>query len=271
MLIIDGTYLIYKSYYRTKKLEKTILIENETHFKRIVRNNFLKILASVKNKFQPQFLFIAFDSDGKNFRNDLLPSYKAHRKEKPPELEGIKLEIYQFLKSNHFCFQIAKDVEADDLIASYIESHPNERISIYTGDGDLAALVNQHVTLLLDKGKKIQEITIQNFHHFFAVPPMLFSDYKALQGDKSDNVKGVDGLFRSEAIHLLLEYHSIANYYDSGNVHYLYPKLLSFKEKVLVNQQVTSLKKDCVLLFRKEQARIAAVTIPRNLEKKLGW
>ncbi|PGK51089.1 hypothetical protein CN918_25200 [Priestia megaterium] len=271
MLIIDGTYLIYKSYYRTKKLEKSISIENETHFKRIVRNNFLKILASVKNKFQTKFLFIAFDSDGKNFRNDLLPSYKAHRKEKPPELEGIKLEIYQFLKSNHFCFQIAENVEADDLIASYIESNPNERISVYTGDGDLAALVNQNVRLLLDKGKKIQEITIQNFHHFFAVPPSLFADYKALQGDKSDNVKGVDGLFRTEAIHLLLEYHTIANYFTSGEDHYLYSKLLQFRDKVLINQKVTSLKKDCSLTFKKEQAKIESITIPRNLERKIGW
>lgn len=271
MLIIDGTYLIYKSFYRTKKLEKNFNIENEVHFKRIVRNNFLKILSKIKQKYQPNYLFIPFDSDGKNFRNDLLPSYKANRKEKPPELDMIKQEIYHFMKTNHFCFQMAENVEADDLIASYIQANPTEKISIFTGDGDLAALVNENVTVLLDKGRKIQETTIQNFHHFFSVPPALFSDYKALQGDKSDNVKGVNGLFRTEAMHLLMEYHSIENYFEKGKKHHLYDKLLAQKEKILINKQVTSLKTDCPILITKQQSNIRNIQMPSNLQNKIGW
>lgn len=271
MLIIDGTYLIYKSFYRTKKMENDLGIENEAHFKKVVRNNFLKILSKIKHKYKPNHIFIAFDSDGKNFRNQILPTYKANRKEKPPELEGVKTEIYQFLKVNNFCFQVAKDVEADDLIASFISAYPNEKIQIFTGDGDLAALVNNHVTLLLDKGRKIQEINIQNFHHFFSIPPVLFPDFKALQGDKSDNVKGVDGLFRTEAIHILLEYQTIENYFEKGHSHYLFSKMLQHKEKIFTNKVVTTLKTDCPLLFDKNQALVKRFYIPRNLEKKIGW
>lgn len=252
-------------------MENDLGIENEVHFKKVVRNNFLKILSKIKHKYKPSHIFIAFDSDGKNFRNQLLPSYKANRKEKPPELEGIKNEIYQFLKVNNFCFQIAQDVEADDLIASYITKYPTENVQIFTGDGDLAALVNNHVTLLLDKGRKIQEINIQNFHHFFSIPPKLFSDFKSLQGDKSDNVKGVDGLFRTEAIHILLEYQTIENYFENGDSHYLFPKMSQHKEKILTNKIVTTLKTDCPLSFDKLQSSVHRFYIPRNLEKKIGW
>lgn len=271
MLIIDGTYLIYKSFYRTKKMEKNIDIENETHLKRIARNNFFKILSKIKNKFKPDYIFIAFDSGGANFRNELLSSYKANRKEKPPELEVVKNEIYRFLKTNNFCFQVASNVEADDLIASYIEQHPNDKIKVFTGDADLAALVSNNVTLLLDKGQKIQETTIQNFHHFFSVPPKLFSDYKALQGDKSDNVKGVDGLFRTEALHILLEFQSIENFFEHGKHHYLYNKLIATKNEILINKEVTCLKKDCSLEFKKEEANINRFYIPKNLQSKIGW
>lgn len=252
-------------------METTITIENEIHFKRIVRNNFLKILSSVKKMVHPTHIFIAFDSDGKNFRNQLLPSYKENRKEKPPELELIKNEIYHFLKVNNFCFQIAENVEADDLIASYIEKSPNESIHIFTGDSDLAALVNKKAILLLDKGKKIQEITIQNFHHFFSIPPALFPDYKALQGDKSDNLKGVDGLFRTEALHILLEYKTIENFFNVGQNHYLFDKLTKYKDKILINKTVAKLKKDCELYFTKEQCSINHFYIPRNIENKINW
>jgi len=265
MLLIDGTYVIYKSFYRTKNVGKNITIHNDTHFKKIARNNFMKILKNIVEKCKYDHLFIVFDEDGENFRNELLPSYKATRKEKEPELKVVKKEVYRFLESNHFCFQIANNVEADDLIASYIYQHPQEKIGVYTGDKDLAALVNQNVTLFLDKDGKIQEVTIHNFHHFFNVPPPLFADFKSLQGDKSDNIKGVEGLFRTEALHLLLEYGCIETFFKEGENHHLYDKLCPFEKQILLNKQVATLKKDCLIsLKHKNDALVSNYVFPHS-------
>lgn len=271
MLIIDGTYLIYKSYYRTKKIEDSFGISNDIHFKRIARNMFLKLLSSIKNKFNPSEFFIVFDCEGNNFRHAILPSYKSNRKEKPKELAEIKHEVYQFLTLHNFPFQIADNVEGDDLIASFVHQFPKKKISIFTGDGDMGALVRENVTLLLEKKKKIQEITMQNFHHFFPVPPCKMADFKALQGDKSDFVKGVDGLFRSETLHLLMEYHSVEEFFESGNEHYLFSKIAKDKEKILINKQVTSMKKDYPMEINLESIKVKNIHLPDKIANKVGW
>lgn len=271
MLIIDGTYLIYKSYYRTKKIEDAFGITNDIHFKKIARNMFLKMLSNIKNKFNPSELFIVFDCEGDNFRHSILPSYKSNRKEKPKELVEIKAEVYQFLKLHNFAFQIAEFAEGDDLIASYVHQFPHKEISIFTGDGDMGALVRKNVTLLLEKKKKIQEITTQNFHHFFPIPASKMADFKALQGDKSDFVKGVDGLFRTETLHLLMEYSSIEDFFEKGEIHHLYPKISKDKDKILINKLVTSMKTDYPMIVNDAFANVENIYIPEKIASKVGW
>ena len=271
MLIIDGTYLIYKSYYRTKKIDDSFGISNETHFKRIARNMFLKLLSSIKNKFNPTELFIVFDCEGKNFRHSILPSYKSNRKEKPKELFEIKQEVYQFLSLHNFPYQIADNVEGDDLIASFVSQFPDKKVSIYTGDGDMGALVGNNVTLLLEKKKSVQKITIQNFHHFFPIPPNRMADFKSLQGDKSDFVKGVDGLLRSETLHLLMEYNSVEEFLEKGQNHYLFPKIAKDKDKILINKQVTSMKTDYPMVINDHETKIENIQLPDKIANKVGW
>jgi DNA polymerase-1 len=271
MLIIDGTYLVYKSYYRGDKIRKTNGIDNFDHFKKIVRNMFLKSLFRLKNTYKPTSLFIVFDAEGGNFRNVLLPSYKANRKEKPEGLYEIKLEIYDFLEQHNFTYQISENTEADDLIASYVHQNPNDKVMIYTGDGDLAALVNSNVTLLLEKIKKIRVVTTENFHHFFHVPPKRFAEFKALQGDKSDNIKGVDGLFRTQVLQFFMEFPSLESFFEIGKDHYLFQKINSEREKILVNIAVSTMKLDCEIKINKQHARLSHIYLPETLATKLSW
>ena len=248
MLIIDGTFLVYKSYYRANKIRERSTDEiSLEHFVNIARNNFLRMVSFIKNKFSFRAMVIVFDPEGANFRNQLLPSYKSNREEKPEDLIHVKNAIYDFIRENRFAFQIADGVEGDDLIASFIQKYPNEKMYVYSGDKDLAAVVDNNVSFLLENGKpttseeRIVKISIQNFHHYFPVPPSSMADFKALQGDKSDCIKGVDGLFRSQAIHLLIEFGSIENFFEKGKEHYLYQKLYEQREKILINKKVATI------------------------------
>lgn len=271
MLVIDGTYLVYKSYYRAKKIKEAYSITDEEHYRKIARNMFLKSVAKLKNKYKPSSLFIVFDCEGTNFRDELLPTYKSHRKNKPEDIFAVKSEIYHFLHIHNFAFQIAEGAEADDLIASFVYQNPTDKISIFTGDADMGALVSDHVDLLLEKKKKIQRITIHNFHHFFPVPPSKMADFKALQGDRSDFVKGVDGLFQNQVLHLLMEFHSVEEFFEKGQHHHLFDKISKEKEKVLINKQVTVMKNDCDITIDKNHAKIHHIYIPEKLIKSIGW
>lgn len=271
LLLLDGSYLIYKSYYRARKIKDGTGVSSEEHFQKIARNMFLKIVSSIKNKYNPVFMFFVFDGEGENFRHSLLPTYKSNRKEKPEDLLGVKTEIYQFLQLHNFPFQLSQGVEADDLMASFVKQHPNEKIQIFTGDADLGALVNPNVSLLLEKKKKVYHITVENFHHFFPVPPNKFSDFKALQGDKSDFVKGVDGLFKTQVLHLLMEYSSVEEYFEKGKEHYLFNKISQDKDKILVNKSVTKMLDNCEITYEKENMNVNRIYIPEKIASKINW
>lgn len=244
---------------------------SDKQFKRMIRNIFLKHLARLKKQFKVKSMFIVFDGDEKSFRKDLFPNYKANRKEKPKELVFIKAEIYNFLELHNFSFQISEREEADDLIASFIEQNKEEQIQIFSGDTDLATLVGENVTLLLDKQSKIHTITVENFHHFFVAPPNKMNEFKCLQGDKSDSIKGVSGLFSSEVIHLLMEFPTIEDFFEHGKEHHLYPKMVGEKEKILLNKEILTMRTDCEIKVKKEYMSISHIYIPEKLAKKIAW
>lgn len=77
-LIIDGNNLLYSSYHVSEKL--TQKIKNGTLF------FFLRVLISILKKGNYQKLLITFDGGGTNFRETLLPQYKAQRISMPDEL-----------------------------------------------------------------------------------------------------------------------------------------------------------------------------------------
>lgn len=277
MLIIDGTYLIYKSYYRAMKIrEKSVKPIADPHFTKIARNNFLKRVSLIINKTKATDMFIAFDPEGGNFRHELLPSYKSNRAEKTPELLMVKETIYDFLTQHHFCFQIADGYEGDDLIASVIHEYPDSHFEIFSGDKDLAALVSKNVDFLLEKNvaaaydERVVRITNQNFHKHFDVPASMMADYKSLLGDKSDSIRRVSGIHETEALHILFEYKTIEAYFESGHAHHLFAKMQKHKKSILINKQVASIKRDCPVKQDLSLA-ISSIDIPRYLCEKINW
>src|SRR4051812_12869462 len=107
-LIIDGNNLIYRCYYVSQKL--TIEKEIGTVF------IFLRIIISLLKENNYQKLFIAFDSDKKNFRHTLFPNYKINRSATPPELIQKIIIIQELLEKTGIAFAKLNSFEADDLI-----------------------------------------------------------------------------------------------------------------------------------------------------------
>ena len=87
-------------------------------------------------------------------------------------------------------------------------------IKIITGDRDLLQLVNKRVAVYL-AGDDQNYITDEDVVRKLGVRPKQVVDYKAIVGDKSDNIPGVPGVGEKTAISLLEKFGTLDNIYKN--------------------------------------------------------
>ena len=112
LFVIDGSYLLYRSYYAIKQLETSTGIPTQAIY------GFCRAIKKIIDTFSPQHLVVAWDSKGKNFRHDQHPSYKATRQKPPNDLFVQKEYIIQFLSTVKIAQINIDGYEGDDVIAS---------------------------------------------------------------------------------------------------------------------------------------------------------
>lgn len=121
-----------------------------------------------------------------NFRYTLYPEYKANRrdKEKPFWLEGIR----QYLKAN-FNAEVIDGQEADDALGI---AQTDDTI-ICSIDKDLLMIPGKHYNFVKDEFVTIdKDQAMRNFY------------MQCLTGDRSDNIKGIDGIGPKKAEKILV-------------------------------------------------------------------
>jgi len=155
---------------------------------------------------------VVFCLEGRSWRKDFYAPYKRNRKEarsaltqKEEEEDEAFWEIYaeftNFINEKTNCTVIQHpELEADDLIAGFIQSHPNDTHIIISTDGDFAQLIapnvkqyngvsNMTIThegYFDDKGKEIIEKKTKQPKPAPHPEWQLFE--KCMRGDTSDNV-----------------------------------------------------------------------------------
>jgi len=155
---------------------------------------------------------VVFCLEGRSWRKDYYEPYKRNRKEhrdamSPREAEEDKIffEVFddfkQFVDTKTNCTVLHNSVlEADDLIAGWIQNHPNDKHIIISTDGDFAQLIAHNVqqyngvsnTTITYKGyfdDKGHAVVDKKTGEAKAAPDpefMLFE--KCMRGDTSDNV-----------------------------------------------------------------------------------
>jgi DNA polymerase-1 len=100
--------------------------------------------------------------------------------------------------------------EADDVIGSLSVRAVAAGLDviIVTGDIDTLQLVNDHVRVLINRRGISDTVVydVEGVHQRFGFDPPLVADYKALQGDPSDNIPGVPGVGEKTAMNLIHEH-----------------------------------------------------------------
>lgn len=181
---------------------------------------FLNILFRVQDIIKPDCNIIVFDAHGKTFRHSLLHEYKSERKPMDKDLRLQFPLLQELLRYMGFNVIIREGVEADDVVASISKT---VHASGYTGvilssDKDLFQLLDTGITMIrpVKSGLSGAEFYDTNaFMKEFGFMPSSMSDYLAIVGDKSDNVKGITGIGEVGAKKLLAEYPTLEAIFES--------------------------------------------------------
>ena len=265
--IIDTHAEIFRAYYAIRSGLTSSVTGEATHAVFGFAGTLIRILSQLK----PKYLVAAIDTPGKTFRNDLYPAYKANRSAPPDDLVTQIHRILQLLDAFGILTLGKPEVEADDIIASLthaILNNPeaeNVDVTIVSRDKDLEQLLCDRVAML--DLHKDQTIDVQSLWETKGIKPSQVVDVLALMGDSSDNVPGVEKIGLKTAAQLIQQYDSVDGIF--GHIDEIKGKrrenLEKARSQIALAQQLVTLRKDAVLDFSMEQARVK----PLDLQKIL--
>jgi len=186
-LIIDGNNLLYRIFWTSN-----YKIEESNNPGQIFL--FLRSLKSYVDKFQPKNIYCTWDKKlewpSTNFRREATTvEYKAGRDDEKFKNVFENAEKIQELLSDlgvHNIYPLR--MEADDLMA-YLSSKLLGPNVIITTDKDLLQTVTKNTIVYTPIKKK--EISLDNFEEYTGVKKEYYISFRAVTGDKSDNIPGI--------------------------------------------------------------------------------
>ncbi|MBD2494129.1 DNA polymerase I [Nostoc sp. FACHB-280] len=222
-ILVDGHSLAFRSYFAFAKGRDGGL-RTKTGIPTSVCFGFLKSLLEVMTTQQPKAMAVAFDLGLPTFRHEADDTYKADRPGTPEDFVPDLKNLHELLEGLNLKIFTAPGYEADDVLGTLAQkaTAAGYKVKILTGDRDLFQLIDpdKEITVLNfspDALKRatnsITEFSVEQVKEKLGVLPTQIVDYKALCGDKSDNIPGVKGIGEKTAVQLLNTYGSLENIY----------------------------------------------------------
>jgi DNA polymerase-1 len=211
--LIDGNHLIHRAFHAisapltTSKGEPTNALFG-----------FTSIMLNVIELLEPECMAMTFDEKAPTFRHEMQEDYKGTRVKAPDELYVQIPRIREMCERFSIPIFSQGGFEADDFMGTLAKKAEEAGLTTYivTGDRDTLQLVNEHTFVVFPhKGFKEPQL-MDNAAVFekYGVRPDQMIDYKALVGDSSDNIKGVEGIGPVAAEKLLKQYGTLEEIYS---------------------------------------------------------
>jgi DNA polymerase-1 len=221
---------------------------------------FASVLLRIFEQDNPDFLMVAFDT-GKTFRDELFDEYKGTREKMPDDLVIQMKRVRQLVDVFNIPRLEVEGFEADDVLGSMAKKavEAGLGVKIITGDKDLLQLVNDRIMVSLP-GRSLadsRDFFQNDVIEYMGVRPDQIVDFKALVGDKSDNIPGVRGVGEKTAIKLLEEYDNLENIYahlDEIGAS-IRNKLENSQEEAKLSQKLAQIITNLEIPFDLDQAR----------------
>ena len=261
LYLIDGHALAYRTYFALSATPAGQRWMTSTGEPTAGIYGFTSVLFRILEQENPDFLAVAFDT-GKTFRDTLFPAYKATRAKMPDDLRPQIERIRQLVDAFNIPRLELEGFEADDVLGSAARQAASRGlgVKIITGDRDLLQLVQPLTIVSLPEGKLSDSkdyITDQDVVERMGVTPSQVVDYKALLGDKSDNIPGVPGIGEKTAQMLIGKYNDLDNVY--AHLDDIEPrwraKLETGRDSAYLSQELARIRVDLPVNIDLEQAR----------------
>tara|TARA_Y100001937_G_scaffold42749_1_gene60504 strand:- start:6846 stop:7688 length:843 start_codon:yes stop_codon:yes gene_type:complete len=215
--------------------------------------DFIRTIQSLSKSYEAARTIVCFDFGKSYYRMDMHEEYKGTRK-KPQDEDEIKKYEDFFAVLNDLPDQLDEEVlkfrgvEADDILAWITQnvSDKYEHTWVISSDRDLYQLVDDNVSIFNIFGRR--EITIESMREDFDVSPSEYMLSRIIEGDKSDNILGIEGIGPKRAQTLAREYKTLDSLLQAlpikGRSKYI-TNLNAGKEILIRNEKLINLKKYC--------------------------
>ena len=234
LVLVDGSAVFHRGYHAIPHLSNAEGVPTNATY------GFTTILLKVLADLKPKYAIVTWDKSSDTFRKDLYPEYKAHRKKQPDDLYAQIPYTKEVTEALGLPWVELDKFEADDIIGTLgrqAEKRGLETI-IVTGDLDELQLIDEH-TKVYTMRRGFTDTVIYDLEALkdrYGVNPQQFIDLKALKGDASDNIPGVEGVGEKTAKDLITTYGSLDGVYN--NLDQLKGKL---KERLEANKEMAYL------------------------------
>jgi DNA polymerase-1 len=206
-MLIDGHSLLHRAFYALP----TMTTSSGLHTNAVY--GFATMLNRLLEDEKPDYVTVAFDCAAPTFRHDAFADYKATR---PAMAEELRVQIplvQELVEAYNINSHLLEGYEADDIIGTLaFQAHEAGcSVVIVTGDKDALQLVRPAIEVLITRRgiTDMQRFTPELVLETMGINPEQVPDWKALVGDKSDNIPGVPGIGAKTATKLLQEYPSL--------------------------------------------------------------
>jgi 5'-3' exonuclease len=194
VLLVDGDNLLTIGFYGVKNyFYKGNHIGGLYHFINTLRKSF--------ELYHLDKIVVFWDGhEGSQTRKKLYCHYKENRKSRIRTEEELSSYNYQRERIKQYLEELFvrqgeyEYCETDDAIAYYTQNSPNEKIIVYSSDGDLTQLVSSNTQIYNPSHGKLykQKDTIIYDHEEILIENVKL--VKMMCGDASDNIAGIRGM-----------------------------------------------------------------------------
>ncbi|HET9914383.1 MAG TPA: DNA polymerase I [Anaerolineales bacterium] len=264
LYLIDGHALAYRMYFALTAGGSSTRWQTSKGEPTAGTYGFARELLRIIEQEKPDYIAVAFDT-GKTFRHDIFVAYKATRAKMPDDLVPQIKRIREVVDAFNIPRLEMEGYEADDVLGSIARNVVREGlgVKIITGDRDLLQLVNERTTVYL-AGDDQNYITDEDVIKKLGVRPDQVVDYKALVGDKSDNIPGVMGIGEKTAIALIQKFGTLENIYQNLNQveKRWVTKLAQNRETAYLSRDLAQIRTDLNIKLDLTRAKTDGINIP---------
>tara|TARA_R110000796_G_scaffold228158_1_gene345129 strand:+ start:933 stop:1757 length:825 start_codon:yes stop_codon:yes gene_type:complete len=207
VLLLDADSILYKVCHHHADKETSLEDKHE---------DFHAQVRAIANRieddgFNVEDIIYFFTTCTNNFRNEIYPEYKAHRKDDPirKAVKALKTYCIGGLQWDYTGVYYSDTHEADDLIPGYVEDLVNiEDFIVCSIDKDLKQIPGAHFDYYKQKTGEIDQYgnDIREYKGWSYTTPQEGYDLfltQMLIGDTADNIKGAKGVGEKRAPKLL--------------------------------------------------------------------